>query len=170
MDHKTHDVFPNYDQTAEYIKFAAVITGVFFIASVHSGFLGFSIEQFLVSFMAAFFLVFAAFKLTNIKMFAHGFFSYDIIASRWTAYGYLYPFIQLFFGVAYFFGLSSLYLDLAVLLVSLISAAGVLRTLKKKSKIHCVCLGNIIKLPLSTISLTEDLTMVVLSGIMIMLY
>jgi hypothetical protein len=41
-------------------------------------------------FMAGFFLVFAGFKLLDLKGFAEGYSTYDLLASRWSSYGYIY--------------------------------------------------------------------------------
>ena len=46
-----------------------------------------------------FFLVFAGFKLMDLKGFAEGYSTYDLLAQRWFGYGYVYPFIELSFGL-----------------------------------------------------------------------
>src|SRR5688500_15968969 len=48
------------------------------------------------NFMAGFFLVFSFFKLLNLKGFADTYATYDIIAKKWHAWGYVYAFIELF--------------------------------------------------------------------------
>ncbi|MCH7648983.1 MAG: hypothetical protein IIA83_10295, partial [Thaumarchaeota archaeon] len=60
----------------------------------------FSIQTTLSYFMIGFFLVFAGFKLIDLKGFAKGYSTYDLLAKRVFAYGYIYPFIELFFGLA----------------------------------------------------------------------
>ena len=47
----------------------------------------------LVYFMVGFFIVFAGFKLMDLKGFAEGYSTYDLLAQKIPAYGYLYPFI-----------------------------------------------------------------------------
>jgi hypothetical protein len=63
----------------------------------------FSIEKTLTYFMIGFFLTFAGFKLIDLKGFAEGYSTYDLLARKYFAYGYIYPFIELFFGVAMIF-------------------------------------------------------------------
>jgi hypothetical protein len=124
---------------------------------------------FLESFMGVFFVIFSGFKLAQLKEFAYGFQSYDLVAKRSLAYSYMYPFMQLLFGVLYLSGVGSLSLNAVVLAVSLLSGAGVLNSLIKKQQVHCVCLGNVIKLPLSTISFVEDFGMAAMALIMIII-
>jgi hypothetical protein len=119
--------------------------------------------------MGVFFMVFSLFKLSRLKEFAYGFQSYDLIANKSLAYGFAYPFIQLLLGLIYLSGLGSQSVDIFVVIISLISGAGVLNSLSKKQMVHCVCLGNVIKLPLSTISFVEDFGMAVMALAMIIM-
>jgi hypothetical protein len=154
------------DNRKEYLKFAGILSFILIdsLIVMRVGNL-----NFLDAFMGVFFVIFAGFKLFSLKDFAHGFQSYDLIASRTIIYAYLYPFIQLFFGVMYLLGQGGFALNILVIVVSVISGAGVLNSLVKKQKVHCVCLGNVIKLPLSTISLVEDLGMGAMALTMILI-
>lgn len=147
----------------EYAKFFFVMSAIFLVASLHSIWVGLDLMQFLESFMGVFFIVFAGFKLYKLKEFAYGFQSYDVIARKSLVYSYLYPLIQLLFGVLYLVGSATRTLDIIVVIVSAVSAYGVITTLQKGKKVHCVCLGNVIKLPLSTISFVEDIGMALMA-------
>lgn len=52
-------------------------------------------------FMAGFFLVFSAFKFLDIKGFATGYATYDLLAKRFYGYGFIYPFLELGLGILY---------------------------------------------------------------------
>lgn len=118
--------------------------------------------------MSVFFIVFGGFKLLNLKEFAYGFQSYDLIASKSLRYSYFYPFLQITFAFLYLFGAGSIWwVNVVVLILSLVSAAGVLRTLGTGAKVHCVCLGSVVKLPLSKISFVEDFGMAVMATAML---
>lgn len=116
-------------------------------------------------FMAGFFLVFSGFKLLDIRGFADGYATYDLLAKRWHAYGYIYPFLELTLGLLYL----TLWFPLMTALITIIimgfSSLGVINSLLKKQTFHCACLGTILKVPLSTITLIEDLSMVVLAAL-----
>lgn len=124
-------------------------------------------NKFLAILMGVFFLTFAAFKLINLKSFAHGFAMYDIIAKRSKLYSYAYPFIQLIIGIDMFLIPSKAFVQLFAAVVSLIALIGVYFKWKAKEKIHCACLGNVIKMPLSTVTLFEDGTMFVIATYML---
>lgn len=168
MDHKAHaSDTPNIAK--EYLKFAAVILAVIGLAVLHAIWRGWSGLQFLDSFMGMFFLIFGSFKLVQLKEFAYGFQSYDVLARRSLAYSYLYPFLQLSFAFSYLFSASNLVVDLIVLIVALVSSVGVIQELGRGSQIRCVCLGSIIKLPLSRISIVEDFGMAIMALVMLVL-
>lgn len=166
MNHK-HDEHMNMassNNRIEYLKFAGILTFILVISTLISTNTSL---YFLDSFMGVFFIVFAGFKIAQLKEFAYGFQSYDLIAKRSLVYSYFYPFLQLLFGILYIAGLGVFALDITVLVVSLVSGAGVLNSLIKKQQVHCVCLGNVIKLPLSTISFVEDFGMALMALVMI---
>lgn len=160
MDHHHHQA----NNTKEYLKFALVLAAISGLSVVV---MSVTTRAFLDAFMGVFFLVFAGFKLINLKEFAYGFQSYDIIAAKSLAYSYAYPFVQLVFGFLYLAGLGTQLVDIVVIIVSLISAAGVIRTLGSGAQVHCVCLGNVIKLPLSRITFVEDFGMALMAAAML---
>ena len=67
----------------------------------------FNSHVFMNHLMAGFFLVFAFFKLLNIKAFANAYANYDLLANRWHGWGIIYPFIELALGLAYLTGVAS---------------------------------------------------------------
>jgi cation transport ATPase len=167
-DHSSHINHQDSNITKEYIKFILIMFTITVASIVHANLLGMTLMQFLESFMGVFFIVFAGFKIFQLKEFAYGFQSYDLLAKRSLVYAYLYPFIQLSLGLVYLLGFGNISVDIVVVVVSLLSGAGVLNSLIKKQQVHCVCLGNVIKLPLSTISFVEDFGMALMAFAMIL--
>lgn len=119
--------------------------------------------------MAGFFLVFSAFKLLDIRGFAEGYSTYDLLAKRWFTYGYIYPFLELSLGILYLAQLLPTLTQIATVIIMGFSSMGVINSLLKKQKFQCACLGTILKVPLSNITLIEDLTMVVLAALSLMM-
>ena len=152
------------NESVEYLKFGGILLFIILVSQFIA--LNNTLGS-LDTFMGVFFVVFAGFKIAQLKEFAYGFQSYDLIAKKSLPYSYSYPFVQLLFGIVYLAGFGSVALDTVVIVVSLISGAGVLNSLIKKQVIHCVCLGNVIKLPLSRISFVEDFGMALMAAIMI---
>jgi copper chaperone CopZ len=124
-------------------------------------------HEWMSDFMAGFFLVFSFFKLLNLSGFAQAYRGYDLIASRSSAYAYAYPFIELALGIAYLIRWNPVVTHWVTLGVMLISALGVVNALRKRQLIECACLGTVFKLPMSKVTLIEDLSMAVMAAAMI---
>lgn len=126
-----------------------------------------SITASLSYFMIGFFIVFAGFKLIDLKGFAEGYSTYDLLAKKVFAYGYVYPFIELFFGLAMILYPTSMSLLLAEIGVMGFSGLGVTIKLAKREKFQCVCLGTFLKVPLTKVTVFEDFGMVGLALVML---
>lgn len=110
-------------------------------------------------FMGSAFAIFATLKLFNISGFADGFQMYDLLARNSRTYAQVYPFIELFLGLLYLsFLIPIITYSLTVLLMT-IGTIGVVKALKRDLKINCACMGTVLNVPLSTVTLTEDLGM-----------
>jgi copper chaperone CopZ len=121
-------------------------------------------------FMAGFFLVFSFFKLLDIKGFAESYSSYDILAMKFPLYGYVYPFMELALGLAFLSGFEPLLINWITIGLMGFSSIGVIRSVLNKEKIRCACLGAVFDLPMSTVTIVEDLLMVAMAGGMIVFY
>jgi copper chaperone CopZ len=118
-------------------------------------------------FMAGFFLVFAFFKLLDIRAFADAYASYDLLAARWHGWGLIYPFVELALGIAYLAHWQPAFTHWATLIIMGFSALGVIRAVMRKSQIQCACLGTVFKLPMSTVTIVEDVGMVLMAAAML---
>ncbi len=118
-------------------------------------------------FMAGFFLCFSYFKLINVKGFADSYSMYDVVAKRIKIWGFIYPFTELALGILYAMNLYPLYTNIATIVIMGIGSIGVIQSVVNKKKIQCACLGAVFNLPMSTITIIEDLLMVVMAGGMI---
>ncbi len=134
-----------------------------FLASIATSYPSFDMKEVIHSFMIGFFLVFGGFKLIDLKGFAEGYATYDLLARRWYTYGYVYPFIEVLFGISMMLGIFTKQILVAEIIVMGFSGIGVLLKLLKGEKIQCVCLGTFLKIPLTKITLVEDFGMVVLA-------
>ena len=118
-------------------------------------------------FMAGFFLVFSFFKLLDINAFADAYAGYDLLAKRWYGWGLLYPFVELGLGIAYLAHFNPLLTQWATIIVMGFSAIGVIKAVASKTQIQCACLGTVFKLPMSTVTIVEDVGMVVMAALML---
>lgn len=125
-------------------------------------------ERAMRHFMAGFFLVFSFFKLLNLSAFADSYMMYDIVAKRSRAYALAYPFIELLLGLAYLIDFQPRLTNIFTLIVMGVSTIGVLQSILSKKKIRCACLGAVFNLPMSVVTLIEDLLMVGMAAVMLM--
>lgn len=114
-------------------------------------------------FMAGFFLVFSFFKILNISGFVDSYQMYDVVAARWKGWGYVYPFVELTLGILYLVNVFPFYTNLATAIILGISSIGVIQSNLNKQKIKCACLGDVFNLPMSTITIIEDVAMVAMA-------
>lgn len=141
------------------------ISGFSIITSFKSGTINWM--SFMNSFMAGFFIVFSFFKLLNLKGFASSYAMYDVVAKKIPAYGFIYPFIELFLGIAYLINYNPKFTNTATLIVMTISIIGVIESNLNKRKIKCACLGSVFNLPMSTLTIIEDLVMILMAIFML---
>ena len=118
-------------------------------------------------FMAGFFLVFAFFKLLDVRAFANAYAGYDLLAARWHGWGMVYPFVELALGMAYLANYNPVLTNWVTVVVMGFSAIGVVRAVVRKTQIQCACLGTVFKLPMSTVTIVEDVGMVLMAAAML---
>ncbi len=128
----------------------------------------FSWSGVMIDFMAGFFLVFSGFKLMDLRGFAEGYSMYDLLAKRIFQYGYIYPFIELAFGLAFLTSFQLGYIAIIEVIVMVFSGIGVALSMLNRKRVECACLGTIIRVPLGTVTLIEDFGMAIM-GILLLL-
>lgn len=117
--------------------------------------------------MAGFFIVFSFFKLLDLPGFANSYAMYDLLAKRCKSYAYTYPFIELGLGLAYIVQLHMTAVYWVTLIVMGFSTIGVILAVSKKQTIQCACLGTGFNLPMSTVTIIEDVAMVAMAAFML---
>jgi copper chaperone CopZ len=152
---------------ATYILMVSVLVQVGLHSAHGMGLSAVSLNETMRYFMAGFFLVFSFFKLLDVSAFANAYKSYDLLAAKWTTWGYIYPFVELILGLAYLTNFAPMFTNLITLIVMGFSALGVVRAVLNKSQIQCACLGTVFKLPMSTVTIVEDVGMVLMAAIML---
>ncbi|MEL6211535.1 MAG: MauE/DoxX family redox-associated membrane protein, partial [Pseudomonadota bacterium] len=141
------------------------IAGVTLLVAVSTG--DWSAEPLIRHFMAGFFIVFSFFKLLDPPGFVSAYRGYDLIARKIPAWGWAYPFVELTLGVAYLLAWVPIATNAITLVLMLVGAAGVLKALLDKRAIRCACLGTALNLPMTKVTLVEDLTMAAMAAVML---
>jgi copper chaperone CopZ/uncharacterized membrane protein YphA (DoxX/SURF4 family) len=143
------------------------VTAISLVVSWQSN--GINFMVFMRIFMSGFFLTFSFFKMLNLKAFAESYAMYDIVAKKFSAWGYIYAFIELGLGLSFALNLSPVAVNWVTLVVMTISILGVLESVLNKKKIQCACLGAVFNLPMSTVTIVEDAIMIAMSAAMLIL-
>ncbi len=161
-----------HDKAQQYSlqKFAPLIILFLIILGltlVRQGLSGWAMTGAMSDFMGFFFIIFGSFKLLKLKDFAQAYAEYDIIARKSIYYGYAYPFIELGLGIAYLARWNPTATNIITLVIMLVSAYGVYAELRKGKTIICACLGTVFKVPMTYVTLFEDLLMAVMAFVML---
>lgn len=128
----------------------------------------FTYQSIMIDFMAGFFIVFGGFKLVKLSAFVEAYSMYDVITKRFKPYGYLYPFLEIGLGVAFLLRFEITIAAWATLVLMLINSIGAYEGIRDKKILMCACLGTVFKLPMSYVTLGEDLLMGVMALMIIM--
>lgn len=109
--------------------------------------------------MGIFLCLLSMFKFFNLSGFVDGFSMYDLITQRLRAYGYIYPFIEVSLGLCFIAGFLPLFINVITMVVMAISAIGVIKAISQGMNLRCACLGTVLNIPLSTVSIVENIGM-----------
>ncbi|MFW8590439.1 MauE/DoxX family redox-associated membrane protein [Glaciecola sp. 2405UD65-10] len=108
-------------------------------------------------------------KLKDLFSFTNSFITYDLLAMKWIPYGYIYPFVEAYVGIAMVAQLPALAVAPFSLFIGMIGAASVIKAVYiDKRELKCACVGGDSNVPLGFVSLSENLFMV--AGGLIMLF
>lgn len=143
------------------------ITG---ITALHQWWYGGDLKEAMRIFMASFFIIFGFFKVINLKGFVQAYRMYDLPAQYISWYAYVYPFIELLLGFAYFFSWNLLVINAITIVLMIISAIGIFNALRKKQTIMCACLGVVFKVPMTYVTLLEDILMALMAATMLFFF
>lgn len=169
QNHDSHSHVPSKYTLKNFLPLIIIFLLISSFTLISQWFSGWNSMKAMSDFMAGFFLVFGSFKLLKIHAFAQAYATYDIIAKRSSLYAYTYPFIELFIGVAYLLRLWPVPINLATFLLMTVSSIGVALELAKGKTIVCACLGTVFKIPMTYVTLLEDVVMGLMALLMLFL-
>lgn len=126
--------------------------------------------QALMWFVALSMCVLAIKKLEDLESFTTGFLGYDLLARRVVRYGYVYPFLEAFAGIAMLADQPWLnpIAGIVALTIGTIGGVSVIKAAYiDKRELKCACVGGDSNVPLGAISLTENVMMFGMGGYML---
>lgn len=131
--------------------------------------MGKGLETWMHYFMGVFLVMFSTLKIFHPTDFADGFEMYDLIAKRSRIYAYCYPIIELLLGLAYLSFFLPILTYLMTIVILTIGSIGVIQALQKGLDINCPCMGTVLDVPLSTVTLTEDIGMALMAFMLLIM-
>lgn len=155
MGHSVSDFYPLIGILS--IVVALTIAGVHYFT-----------QDWMLAFMGYFFLIFGLLKVIRIRGFVEAYQMYDVLAKRSKIYAYIYPFLEVGFGVAYILAWQVSLVSALVVPIMLIGALGVYLKLREGEEIPCACLGTVFKVPMTWVTLGEDLLMAVMAAMFLL--
>jgi len=114
-------------------------------------------------FMGIFLSQFALFKLFRPSEFADAFQMYDLIAKKSRVYACAYPLIELGLGLSYLASFQIIAVCILTILILGTGAVGVVLALTRGLDVRCACMGTVLDVPLSTVTLAEDIGMIAMA-------
>lgn len=162
---------PNRNKTTEQLKLSLILGLIFAISYLLFRMSDDStLPGFLRWYTGIFLLTFASIKLFDYKKFVVMFSVYDIVAKRFKLYAYVYPLILLGLAGLYFVDALPLFRNLATLILALIAGIAMFQDVfLHKNKFSCGILGNVIRLPFTTVGLIESVALAVLTAVTLVL-
>ena len=100
-------------------------------------------------------------KLIGLRRFVDIFSKYDIITKKFKIYGYFYPFLEIILGYNLINNISLFKTFISIIIIMSLNLLGILVT--KNANLRCGCLGSLFHIPLSYISLSENILMISMS-------
>jgi hypothetical protein len=122
------------------------------------------------SFMGIFLINFSLVKFFDLSGFVEGFKKYDLLASKITAYGFAYPFIELILGLLFLMQKHLFFASTATVIVMGFVTIGVIHSIRLKTKLNCACMGNLLTVPLGIVTCIENVSMIAMSAYMLASY
>lgn len=111
-------------------------------------------------FMGGFFIAFSFFKFLNLNGFASSFKMYDPLAKSIPNWAYVYPFLELALGILFIINRLSFVANGLTVAILGIGTIGVVQSVMDKRKIKCACLGDVFNLPMTTVTIVENASMI----------
>lgn len=173
MELESSEGLGRYDP-GDFIPLAAVFALAILGSVLATTFLNLDVQGSMMAFMGVLLLELGGLKAYNIDGFVSAYRTYDLVAARSKLYARVYPFIELSLGSAYL-GMALVAISPAVFVltnvvtvaVMLVGAAGVFNELRKGEKVRCACLGDVFHVPMTWVTLFEDLLMAGMAAAML---
>jgi copper chaperone CopZ len=143
---------------------------VILFTAAHTWWQGFSFHTVMQYFMAGYFFLFGGLKVYAWRGFIASYRRYDALAAYSLWYAALYPFLEIVLGVLYYFAVFPIAVNLFVFLLFMQKAESVYRAVQQGTTSTCACLGGAFSVPLTRVTVFEDVLMALMAFVMLCMY
>lgn len=126
------------------------------------------IHHWMHQFMGITLIALSYFKFLDLPKFAEAFSTYDPIAMKFYNYGYIYPVFELVAGIGFTLSIKVEALSIFVIFFLVSTTIGVIQALRQNRKFQCACLGTAFNLPLTKVTIVENVLMISMSLMIIL--
>ena len=112
--------------------------------------------------MGTLLILFGILKLINLEKFVDIYSKYDIITTNFKLYGYLFPFIEILIGYMLLLNYKININHINILILMIISIVSVIISKINGQKLRCGCLGSFFHVPLSYVTIFENIYMIIM--------
>lgn len=120
-------------------------------------------SNFMLNLMGFFFIIFSFFKVIHLIKFKDSFSKYDLIGKLIPFYGYLYPFLELVLGILFLINLHINIISIITIIILSSTTIGIILSLRNGEILECACLGTVFNLPLSNVTIFENVIMIIMA-------
>ena len=120
--------------------------------------------------IASILISFGLIKLYNLYEFVSIFSKYDIITQYLPIYAYIFPFLEILLGLSIIIIKKNIYIQKIyqmIVLYTIINLIGIYNGLQSKIPLKCGCMGSYFDLPLSNLTIIENLMILIKTIILI---
>ena len=120
-------------------------------------------SEWMTNTMGCILILFGILKLLNLPGFVHIFQKYDVLSQLHPGYAFLYPFIEVGLGLSLLTRWHTSRALVAVITLMAVSIVSVVVSLLQGQNLRCGCLGSFFHIPLSYVTLSENVIMILMS-------
>ena len=114
------------------------------------------------NYMGFILIIFGLLKLYDLKKFAEIFNKYDLISKNLKIYAYIYPFLEIILGILMLYNIKIREVNLITFIIIISSLVSVTLSVLKGEQLRCGCLGSFFHVPLSYITISENIIMLLI--------
>lgn len=155
------------EKLKEYRPLIIIISIIVFLTLLLQIKNGYNLDAMMYDMMGITFVVFGGIKLLRWGGFVEAFQMYDDVARRFYWWAVAYPFFEIGLGLLYWFRIMPVATNIITILLTSLTTFSVVKELRKNNPFPCACLGAVFVLPMTWVTLVENMFVIGMALIML---